>query len=65
MKNCCDSEKSEKKHWLIKIFRPAVSFIMVVALVLCTVPLFAQSRPIQIRLASLAPENTPWGAALN
>ncbi|MDR0662941.1 MAG: TRAP transporter substrate-binding protein DctP [Spirochaetaceae bacterium] len=29
------------------------------------VPLWAQQRTITIKLASLAPENTPWGAALN
>ncbi|MDR2633365.1 MAG: TRAP transporter substrate-binding protein DctP [Treponema sp.] len=33
--------------------------------VLSVAPAFAQRRKITIKLASLVPENTPWGAALN
>ena len=36
----------------------------VLALVLAAVPLSAQ-RKITVKLASLVPENTPWGAAIN
>jgi len=40
-------------------------FLLIIALIFtASNPLFAQRR-IQIRLASLVPENTPWGAAIN
>jgi len=39
--------------------------LMVAALFLLAAPLFAQRRMPPIRLASLVPENTPWGAAIN
>jgi TRAP-type C4-dicarboxylate transport system substrate-binding protein len=44
--------------------RYALRFVCALALILAAVPLFAQ-RKITVKLASLVPENTPWGAALN
>jgi TRAP-type C4-dicarboxylate transport system substrate-binding protein len=46
------------------INRPFARFVLILALILCSGPLFAQ-RKITIKLASLVPENTPWGAAIN
>jgi len=47
----------------MKIFK-TVFFLFFIALFLSAGPLFAQ-RKITIKLASLVPENTPWGAAIN
>jgi len=40
-----------------------VSFILLLFFIVC--PLFAQQRTTIIRLASLVPENTAWGQAIN
>jgi TRAP-type C4-dicarboxylate transport system substrate-binding protein len=43
-------------------------FFIVVLLFVCSVGVFAQRRParqITVKLASMVPANTPWGAALN
>ncbi|MCL1993553.1 MAG: TRAP transporter substrate-binding protein DctP [Spirochaetes bacterium] len=49
-----------------RFFRPSVFFLFFVVLAMLASPVFAQrGRTVTIRLASLAPENTPWGAALN
>jgi TRAP-type C4-dicarboxylate transport system substrate-binding protein len=43
-----------------------VSYLLIIALLLFSAgPLFAQRRLPPVRLASLVPENTPWGAAIN
>ncbi|GHV95923.1 hypothetical protein AGMMS50293_22430 [Spirochaetia bacterium] len=44
--------------------RVVLHFVLVLALIFSVSPLFAQ-RKITIKLASLVPENTPWGAAIN
>ena len=44
--------------------RKFLRFAAVLALIFAASPLFAQ-RKITIKLASLVPENTPWGAAIN
>jgi TRAP-type C4-dicarboxylate transport system substrate-binding protein len=44
--------------------RAAFHFVLVLALIFSASPLFAQ-RKITIKLASLVPESTPWGAAIN
>lgn len=56
-----------KRDTLKRFFRPALCLVFAVVLILSAAPLFAQrSRAtVTIRLASTAPENTPWGAALN
>ena len=43
---------------------PFYRFIFILALIFFACPLFAQQK-ITIRLASLVPENTPWGTAIN
>jgi TRAP-type C4-dicarboxylate transport system substrate-binding protein len=42
-----------------------LAFCIVAGSLLIPGPVFAQRRKITIKLASLVPENTPWGAALN
>jgi TRAP-type C4-dicarboxylate transport system substrate-binding protein len=42
------------------VLRRAIALVLLLA----AAPLFAQ-RKVTIKLASLAPENTPWGAAIN
>jgi TRAP-type C4-dicarboxylate transport system substrate-binding protein len=46
----------------MKTFR---NLLVVLLMLLAFSPLFAQRRMPPIRLASLVPENTPWGAAIN
>ncbi|MCL2442336.1 MAG: TRAP transporter substrate-binding protein DctP [Treponema sp.] len=40
-----------------------ISIVLLLFLIVC--PLFAQQRATIVRLASLVPENTPWGQAIN
>jgi TRAP-type C4-dicarboxylate transport system substrate-binding protein len=42
-----------------------IVFFIVLGCILFPDPAFAQRRKITVKLASLVPENTPWGAALN
>lgn len=44
--------------------RPQLFFFIVVLIIMAVFPLSAQ-RKVTIKLASLVPENTPWGEALN
>jgi TRAP-type C4-dicarboxylate transport system substrate-binding protein len=44
--------------------RPVLTLGFALVLILTGLPLFAQ-RKITIKLASLVPENTPWGTAIN
>ena len=44
--------------------RKKLCIALILLLVMGTVQIFAQ-RPVNIKLASLVPENTPWGIALN
>jgi TRAP-type C4-dicarboxylate transport system substrate-binding protein len=48
-----------KKFWYIAVF--CLVFLCVEG----PAPAFAQRRKVTIKLASLVPENTPWGSALN
>jgi len=59
MKICCISNKC---GWPKVFSRHSLRFILAVILFFSVSCLFAQQR---IRLASLVPENTPWGAAIN
>jgi len=56
--------KADKKEYRVKnkIFCYALIFL---ALFVSANPVFAQRRAITINLASLVPENTPWGSAIN
>ncbi|GMO27018.1 MAG: hypothetical protein Ta2B_07540 [Termitinemataceae bacterium] len=42
-----------------------IAFIVAVFSTFAGISLFAQNKKITIKLASIAPENTPWGEALN
>ncbi|MCL2138994.1 MAG: TRAP transporter substrate-binding protein DctP [Treponema sp.] len=58
MKN--GKDRDYKKDFKIMVLR----FILTMALIFFTVPVFAQ-RKITVKLASLVPENSPWGEFLN
>jgi TRAP-type C4-dicarboxylate transport system substrate-binding protein len=48
----------------MRIRGPFFRYVLLLLLIFAACPLFAQ-RKITIKLASLVPENTPWGAAIN
>jgi TRAP-type C4-dicarboxylate transport system substrate-binding protein len=52
-------EYNMRRFWYIAVF------CLVFLGVACPEPAFAQRRKVTIKLASLVPENTPWGSALN
>ncbi|MDR2404391.1 MAG: TRAP transporter substrate-binding protein DctP [Spirochaetaceae bacterium] len=49
----------------MKHFKRLLIFCIILGVVLFPEPVFAQRRKLTIKLASLVPEKTPWGTALN